>query len=60
VGVPVPAGVELVAAVVAVHEVDPAGDRLDPLDDAEQLLPARVRVAGVEAEADVVLPYRVP
>jgi len=58
--VPVTTGVGLVAAVVAVHQVDPPGDRLDPLDDAEQFLPAGVGVAGVEAEADVVLADRVP
>src|SRR4029077_2406956 len=36
VGVPVGAGVELVAAVVAVHQVDPAGDRPHLLDDAAE------------------------
>ena len=58
--VPVPAGVERVLGVVGVDQVDPAGDRLDPVDDAEQLLAARVRVAGVQAEADLVVADRVP
>ena len=49
--VPVGAGVEGVPGVVGVDQVDPAGDRLDPVDDAEQLLAAGVGVAGVEAEA---------
>jgi hypothetical protein len=31
--VPIAAGVEPVPAVVAVHQVDPAGDRQDPVDD---------------------------
>ena len=42
VGVPVGAGVERVAAVVGVHQVDAAGDRQHPLDDAGQLLAAGV------------------
>ena len=46
--------------VVGVDQVDAAGDRLDPVDDAEQVLAAGVGVAGVEAEADVVLADRVP
>ena len=46
--------------VVGVDQVDPARDRLDPVDDAEQLLAARVRVAGVEAEARAELADRVP
>ena len=54
VGVPVGAGVELVAAVVAVDEVDATGDRPDLLDDAAEVVPAGVGVAGVEAEADGV------
>src|SRR5580704_13383929 len=32
VGVPVAARTELIPRVVAVHQVDPAGDRLDPVD----------------------------
>ena len=54
VGVPVGAGVELVAAVVAVHQVDPAGDGAHLLDDAAEVGAAGVGVAGVEAEADGV------
>jgi hypothetical protein len=50
--VPVGPGVEHVARVVGVHQVDPAGDRLDPVDEPGQLLAARVGVAGVEAEPD--------
>ena len=60
VGVPVGAGVELVAAVVGVHEVDAAGDGQHPVDDADQILAAGVRVAGVEAEAGTELADRVP
>src|SRR5699024_3306042 len=52
--VPVSAGVELVAAVVAVDEVDAAGDRADLVDHRLQRDAAGVGVAGVEAEADVV------
>ena len=54
VGVPVGAGVELVAAVVAVHQVDPAGDGAHLLDDAAEVGAAGVGVAGVEAEPDGV------
>ena len=49
---PVGAGVEVVAAVVAVHEVDAAGDRADVVDDGLQRVAAGVGVAGVEAESD--------
>lgn len=41
-------------------QVDPTGDRLDPVHDVEQVLAAGVGVAGVEAEADAVLTDRVP
>ena len=41
-------------------QVDAAGDRLDPVDDAEQILAAGVRVAGVQAEAHAELADRVP
>ena len=51
---PVGAGVELVAAVVAVHQVDPTGDGAHLLDDAAEVVAARVGVAGVEAEPDGV------
>src|SRR6185312_13841764 len=60
VGVPVGAGVEGVPAVVGVHQVDPAGDGLDPVHDAGQVLAAGMRVAGVQAEARSVLADRVP
>src|SRR5262249_15757549 len=46
------AGAELVARVVAVDQVDPAGDGLDPVHDRGQVVPARVRVAGIQAESD--------
>ena len=58
--VPVLAGVEGVLGVVGVDQVDPAGDRLDPVDQAEQVLAAGVGVAGVQAEADLVVAERVP
>ena len=51
--VPVGAGVERVPAVVGVHQVDPAGDRLDPVDGRAEVDAAGPGVAGVEAEADV-------
>ena len=35
------------------HQVDPAGDGLDPVDRVGQVDARRVRVAGVEAEADL-------
>src|SRR4029078_5983678 len=44
-------GVDLVAAVVAVDEVDPAGDGADLVDDRLERDAAGVGVAGVEAEA---------
>src|SRR5579859_6867337 len=44
-GVPVAAGAELVPRVVAVHQVDPAGDGPDPVRDAHQILAAGVGVA---------------
>src|SRR5690606_2120809 len=53
VGVAVGAGVEGVAAVVGVDEVDPPGHRADPLDESGELLAAGVEVAGVEAEPDL-------
>src|ERR1019366_8691895 len=54
VGVPVPARAELIARVVAVHQVDPAGDRLDPVYRVGQFDAGRVGVAGVQAEPEVV------
>jgi len=51
---PVLTGVELVPGVVAVHEVDPAGDRHDLLDRVRQFDAGRVGVAGVQAEPDVL------
>src|ERR1700761_5606706 len=53
VGVPVGAGVERVPGVVAVHQVDPAGDRLDPVRCVGQVDARRVRVTGVQAEPDL-------
>src|SRR5258706_16410037 len=50
VGVPVPARAELVAWVVAMHQVNPAGDRLYPGDDAGGGLPTGGGGACVEAE----------
>jgi hypothetical protein len=58
--VAVPRRAELVSGVVAVHEIDPAGDGRDPVDYAEQVLSCGERVAGVQAEADVVVTDRVP
>jgi hypothetical protein len=58
--VPVAAGAEAVLGVVRVHQVDLAGDGLDPVHQVEQLLTARVRVAGVQAEPDAVTADRVP
>ena len=55
-GVPVPARAELVPGVVAVHQVDPAGDGLHPVHDPGQVLAARERVAGVQAEPDLTRP----
>src|SRR5690606_12303518 len=49
-----------VARVVGVHQVDPAGDRLDPVHRRGEVLPARVRVAGVQAEPGAVLADHVP
>ena len=43
--VPVAARVELVPGVVGVHQVDPAGDRLDPVHDARPA-PPRPRARG--------------
>ena len=51
---PVGAGVEGVARVVGVHEVDAPGDGQHPLDDVTEVVAAGVGVAGVEAEADLV------
>ena len=62
---PIPAGAELVPRIVAVHEVDPAGNGLDPVDQAGQLLARSERVAGIQAEANFAaalgrVGYRVP
>src|SRR6266480_4780543 len=54
--VPVAERAELVPRVVAVHQVDPAGDGLDPVHDAGQVLAAGVGVAGVQAETDLARP----
>jgi hypothetical protein len=58
--VPVPPGVEGILGVVGVDEIDAPCRRLGSVDHAEQLLTAGVKVAGVQAEADVVAPDRVP
>ena len=60
VGVPVGAGVELVARVVGVDEVDAPGDGPHLVDDGAEVVAAGVGVAGVEAEADVVAARRRP
>src|SRR3546814_10764924 len=54
VGVPVGTGVELVATVIGMDQVDPAGDGQDVVDDRLKRVATRVGVAGVEAEADHV------
>src|SRR5206468_4054841 len=51
---------ELVPGVVQVHQVDPAGDGLHPVDDADQLLTGGEGVARVQAEPRVELADRVP
>ena len=53
VGVPVPARAELVPRVVAVHQVDPAGDGLDPVGRVGEVDAGRIGVAGVQAEPEV-------
>src|SRR5260370_27469934 len=35
------------------HQVDPAGDRLDPVDYPGEVLACGVSVAGIQAEADL-------
>ena len=52
--VPVGSRVEGVAAVVGVDEVDPAGDRPNPIDDVGEVGASGPCVAGVEAEPDRV------
>src|SRR5690606_29982529 len=41
-------------------QVDPAGDRLDSVDNSEQVLAAGVGMAGVQAEARPVLANGIP
>src|SRR3981081_1811721 len=41
-------GVEEITAVVGVDQVDTPGDSSNPVDDADQVLPAGVRMAGIE------------
>ncbi len=60
VGVPVAGRAELVARVVEVHQVDPPGDGLRPVDDVHEVLAGGERVAGVEAEPDAELADGVP
>ena len=59
-GVPITGRAEPVARVVQVHQVDPSGDRPDPVHDALQGLSRREGVTGVQAEADVELTDGVP
>ena len=54
VGMAVGAGVEVVAAVVAVDQVDPAGDGADLVDHGLERDATGMGVAGVEAETDLV------
>jgi hypothetical protein len=42
-----------IAGVVRVEQVDPPDDRQHPRDRVPELLPGRVGVAGVEAEAEL-------
>jgi hypothetical protein len=56
VGVPVRARVERVPRVVAVHQVDPAGDRLHLVNRVGQVDAGGVRVAGIQAEPDRAVP----
>ena len=42
------------------HQVDPAGDRLGPVDHVDQVLTGGEGVAGVQAEPDAELADRVP
>ena len=56
--VPIRPGVEQIPRVVGVHQVDASGDRLDPIDQADQLFTAGVGVAGVQAETDGVATLR--
>jgi hypothetical protein len=56
--VPVRAGAGGVAGVVRVQQVDRPDDPHHPLHGVNQLLARRVRVAGVEAEAQLALPAR--
>src|SRR5581483_5340396 len=52
--------IEIVLRTVRVHQVDPPGDRPDPVDEVDEVLPARVGVAGVQAEPHAVTADRVP
>src|SRR5271166_4667692 len=60
VGVPVAARPRRVLGVVAVHQVDAAGDALDALDGVDQRLARRPGVAGIQAEADTAVADVVP
>ena len=59
-GVPVAAGAGRVAAVVQVHQVDPAGDRADVVDGGRQVPAGGPGVAGVEDEPGAELADRLP
>ena len=49
-----------VLGVVAVHQVDAAGDALDPVDGVDERLARRPGMAGVQAEADALVADVVP
>src|SRR4051812_13695930 len=60
VGVPVRTRTRGVPRVVAVHQVDAAGDAHDPLDGVDELLARSPGMAGVEAESDALVADVVP
>jgi hypothetical protein len=60
VGVAVRARTRRVPRVIAVHQVDAAGDRLDAIDRVDQRLARRPGVAGVEAKPDTGVADVVP
>src|SRR4051794_34235074 len=60
VGVPIRTRTRGVPRVVAVHQVDAAGDAHDPLDGVDELLARSPGMAGVEAEADALVADVVP
>jgi hypothetical protein len=60
VGVPVAARARRILGVVAVHQVDPAGDAFDAVDGVDQRLARRPGVAGVQAKANPFVADLVP